>query len=99
MNTWREVKDERIRLVGLRCEECHQEFGYDELIGHHVLPRKLVKKYRLYLTIFCRIRCPECERKMHRLYATGNDQETTAYLRSMLIQLERGVRDGYFGNR
>lgn len=91
MDTWREVKDERIKFIGLKCEECGQEVERDELIGHHVLPRKLVKKYRLYLTIFCKLRCPDCEKKMHRLYPTGNSPETTAYLRNMLTQLERSV--------
>lgn len=97
MKTWREVKDERINIKGCACEECGEPQKKSDLIGHHVIPRRLIKAYRLYLVELCRLRCRKCEAKMHARFKTGNDPSVDSHLRQVLKKLERSVRDGYTG--
>jgi len=83
------VVDKRISLKGHRCEDCGATDK--ELYGHHVIPRDALGEIKLLralegkpqlnitdLVDFCRLRCPECERKAHKKnpgYIWGNSPE------------------------
>jgi hypothetical protein len=83
LTTWREVKDARILLVGKKCEVCGKRLDRKDAKGHHILPRKLLREYRLFLVELCQLRCDSCEKEMHRIYPLGNPPELMERLRKI----------------
>lgn len=60
----------RARCLGYRCEVCGKKPPY---VVHHVYKRGRGRNHWSQLTL----RCPQCEKELHRLYpGSGNSPET-----------------------
>ena len=86
METWAQVRNIRDSIID-HCEVCHRQ---TILVGHHLIPRSVQNTLKpLFKEKFgnlnefnhffnqvalCRVRCRECEVKMHRIYTWGNNQ-------------------------
>ena len=91
MTTWRQVKDARIMKVGKKCEICGKRLNREDIKGHHILGRKLTRKYRLYLVELCQLRCESCEREMHRIYPEGNPPKLREKLQKIINYYQKGA--------
>jgi hypothetical protein len=78
------------------------------LIGHHVLPLGALKEIqksiisqvrgRINLVEFCRLRCPECEKKAHKNpdYVWGNSPEEQERVLAYLAANGRAIRPRHY---
>lgn len=88
---WINIRDERKRKIGYICEVCNEPNLY--LIGHHILPKKLMSKYRIYDIDLCEIRCASCEVHCHKIYPNGNRPENQKVLQELLRLLKQERRN------
>jgi hypothetical protein len=80
LGKWTVIREAR-KLFVSHCEICG---SHENLVGHHLISKKL-KKYEV--PELCQIRCRDCEVRLHREFPHGNrPQDELIIKRYILVQ-------------